>query len=559
MQSSETVVDGFQSPLNLKYWHGFGNEFASECLPGALPVGRNTPRQVPYQLYTEQLSGSAFTAPRHTTKRTWLYRMQPSVATSSSSSSSSSNNNIHSQRLGKYLGHCPPRDCQPVVDALRWKPLQPPEKVAPDNTDFWDSLHLQCHAGDPALRQGLAIYQYASSPRGFGRVPAPDSMTSMTTTNSYCNADGDFLIVPHQGTLLITTELGRLTVGPTEICVIPRGMVYSVVSLLEDETETSQDNDNDNHTTTTTSNICAGYVLEIYSCIGFQLPELGPIGANGLANPRDFLHPVAWCVTDRSKYHTPHTIITKQHSELFARPLDHSPYNVVAWHGNYLPYKYNLQHFCAVNSVTYDHLDPSLYTVLTCPSHVAGTALADFVIFPPRVLATDANTLRPPWFHRNVMSEYMGLIYGQYDAKQGGEDGKDGGAFVPGGSSLHNNLTPHGPDAVAYFRAVADPCPEPKVLDQGMAFMFETCLSLAVAPRAVLDDDSDKNGPWRRDICYAECWQDLHANDFNGWDAFEQQRQLQQQRDLQVTEQQQQQQQQQQQVDPPEDGGRVTL
>lgn len=594
MQSSETPAsDG----VTYHYWHGFGNEFASECVPGALPVGRNTPKKVPYQLYAEQLSGSAFTAPRHTTKRTWLYRIQPSVTTTAratttdTTDSSNNSNNMQNQRLGTYLGHCPPRECQPVVDALRWEPLQPksPSKessfstnVSNNNncTDFWNALQLQCHAGDPALRQGLAIYQYASSSSlGFGRVvetaatddeeeTTEDDETTTTTntstsstTTSYCNVDGDFLIVPYQGTLLITTELGRLTVGPKEICVIPRGIVYSVVSLAS---TVDENNNNEN-------NQCAGYVLEIYSCLGFQLPELGPIGSNGLANPRDFLHPVAWCVSNRSTYQQSHTIITKQHSELFVRHLDHSPYNVVAWHGNYLPYKYNLQRFCAVNSVTYDHLDPSLYTVLTCPSYIPGTALADFVIFPPRVLATDANTLRPPWFHRNVMSEYMGLIHGQYDGKQqtsGGGGG--GGGFIPGGSSLHNNMTPHGPDAVAYFRAVADPCETPTVLNNGLAFMFETCLSLAVSPRAL---DNDSVG-WRRDVLYAQCWQDLHADNFTGWDALLEVQQRQQspapvQPEAPVTEQQQQQpdtelpvpeeEQQQTQWDPPEGGARVTL
>jgi len=488
MHETETV-DG----VTYSYLTGFGNELSSECLPGALPKARNTPRLVPYNLYTEQLSGSAFTAPRNHTKRTWLYRIQPSVAvntTNNNHDADAVNNN--NTRLNQYLGSgsCHPNECRPVVDALRWKPPQP--TTTSNNKDFWDSLQLQCHAGDPATKCGLAIYQYAASAAGTSEWPAD---------RHYCNADGDFLIVPSQGTLVITTELGRLTVAPQEIAVVPRGMVYSVASSCP--------------CASTTSTII-GYVLEIYSMTGFQLPELGPIGSNGLANPRDFWHPTASCVaTTQSDYHQPHTIVTKQHSQLFSRTIDHSPYNVVAWHGNYLPYKYHLGKFCAVNSVTYDHLDPSLYTVLTCPSSAAaGTALADFVIFPPRVLATDSNTLRPPWFHRNVMSEYMGLVQGQYDAKADG--------FVPGGSSLHNCLTPHGPDATSYEKAVADPCEQPTRLNGGLAFMFETYLSLGVTERALTVD----NG-WR-DVQYTQCWQALSADQFEGWALLEEQQQQQQ-------------------------------
>jgi len=470
------VVDG----VTYRYLTGFGNELSSERIPGALPRQRNTPRKVPFNLYTEQLSGSAFTAPREHTKRTWLYRIQPSVAANSSSSGSSPLNT----RLHRYLGgitedptkrEC----CEPVVDPLRWKPRMDFAATTTCTTDFWEALQLHCHAGDPACRQGLAIYQYANG----GPFSQPEQ--------HYCNADGDFLIVPHQGTLQITTELGRLTVQPSEICVLPRGLVYSVASCKEAEGAAA-----------------AGYVLEIFSTVGFQLPELGPIGSNGLANPRDFLHPTAWCVSQRGAYDKkPHVILTKQHSELFSRTIDHSPYNVVAWHGNYLPYKYDLKRFCAVNSVTYDHLDPSLYTVLTCPSATPGTALADFVIFPPRVLATDSNTLRPPWFHRNVMSEYMGLIHGQYDAKT---------EFRPGGASVHNNMTPHGPDAASYEKAVQDPCAQPVSFDGGLAFMFETYLSLKVVKQGLEDAD------WR-DLEYAECWQALTAAHFEGWALLEEQ------------------------------------
>jgi homogentisate 1,2-dioxygenase len=467
------VVNG----VTYSYQTGFGNELASEILPGALPLGRNTPKQVPYNLYTEQLSGTAFTAPRATNKRTWLYRIQPSVALNASDSNTTTPS-CHNQRLHQYFGGCNPSDCEPVVDPCRWNPM-PPVVVDDDDaeSDFINSLKLMCHAGDPVVKHGLAIYQYSG-------------LTKDMDDTHMVNADGDFLFVPSTGTLQIHTELGRMTVAPTEIAVIPRGIVFQV-NLVRNNSEGTQ---------------CSarGYVLEICTSTGFQLPELGPIGSNGLANARDFLFPVAWCAaTDKDQYATPCVIVTKMHSELFSRQLDHSPYNVMAWHGNYLPYKYDLKRFCAVNSVTYDHLDPSLYTVLTCPSGTAaGTALADFVIFPPRVMATDSNTLRPPWFHRNCMSEYMGLIYGQYDAKNEG--------FRPGGASLHNCMTPHGPDTDSYEKAVADPCETPVQFAGGMAFMFETCLSLKVSPEALNDSN------WR-DMQYAQCWQALSAQHFTGW------------------------------------------
>lgn len=471
------VVNG----VTYHYQTGFGNELSSEVVPGALPVGRNTPRHVPYNLYTEQLSGTAFTAPRATNKRTWLYRIQPSVAATAVQEGGDATTVDH-QRLRKYFGGCPPVDCVPTADPCRWHPRPPP--VAVENNaatlpcDFVHSVKLVCHAGDPAAKHGLAIYQYSG-------------VTEHMNDTHMVNADGDFLVVPSQGTLQINTELGRMTVAPTEIAVIPRGMVFQV-NLVPDSSGSSD----------TTGAL--GYMLEIYSSIGFQLPELGPIGSNGLANARDFLFPVAWFATaNPDDYKMPCEIVTKLHSELFARKLDHSPYNVLAWHGNYLPYKYALKRFCAVGSVTYDHLDPSLYTVLTCPSGTAaGTALADFVIFPPRVMATDANTLRPPWFHRNIMSEYMGLIYGRYDAKNEG--------FQPGGASLHNCMTPHGPDTESYAKAVENPCDTPVHFDGGMAFMFETCLSLSVSPEAL-------NDPVWREMRYARCWQGLSASKFTGW------------------------------------------
>lgn len=450
----ETKADG------LAYFSGFGNTFESEVLEGALPIGRNNPRLVPYNLYAEQLSGTAFTAPRVENRRVWLYRIQPSVVVGDA------------QPTGRVFGETSRKDCRPTVDPLRWRPfgLQP-------NVDFVDGTRLLCHGGDPACKQGLAIYMYSCG----------QSM-SATRTCMY-NTDGEWLLVPQQGTLQVITEMGELRVEPCEICVLPRGMVFQINMIANGAEETA----------------ARGYLLEIYSG-GFQLPELGPIGSNGLANARDFLYPTAACVLSQEAYQQSHRIVTKLDGKLYEKTSDHSPFNVVAWHGNYLPYKYDLRRFCAVNSVTYDHLDPSIYTVLTCQTDRIGTAMADFVIFPPRIMATDSNTFRPPWYHRNTMSEFMGLIAGQYDAKEG---------FMPGGASLHNCMTPHGPDEATHRKATADACEKPTKFDGGLAFMFETCLPLNVAPAAL-----DEASGWREGE-YTDCWQVLVDN-FSGWDQLEQ-------------------------------------
>jgi homogentisate 1,2-dioxygenase len=449
----------------LGYLSGFGNSFESECLAGALPRGRNNPREVPYNLYTEHISGTAFTAPRNENRRTWLYRVQPSVAGVGPTVLSKS-------PYPKYFGGAHPTECEVEVNPLRWKPLdlELRDKGNAPQRDFVSGMRLMCQAGDPAMKQGLAIYTFA----------AQVSMKSLRS--NFSNSDGDMLIVPELGTLDILTEMGRMTVGPTEIAVIPRGIVFQVNLVSKSEISAAR-----------------GYVLEVYNSQGFQLPERGPIGSNGLANSRDFLHPVAWCV-DKAGYRQQCRIITKNSSQLFQKMCDHSPYNVVAWHGNYLPYKYDLTLFCAVGSVSYDHLDPSIYTVLTCPTDRIGTPIADFIIFPPRLMATDSNTLRPPWFHRNTMSEFMGLIEGQYDAKDG---------FVEGGASLHNCMTPHGPDRASYDHAVDDPCDNPVQFNGGLAFMFETSMQLSVAPNAV------ENLEWR-EIGYTDCWAGLTDN-FTGW------------------------------------------
>ncbi|CAB3379020.1 Hypothetical predicted protein [Cloeon dipterum] len=439
------------SKEEFKYLSGFGSEFATEdprC-PGALPVGQNNPQKCPYGLYAEQLSGTAFTAPRHENKRSWLYRIRPSV--------------IHKPfvplNVAQYFKHNW-NENEPNPNQMRWKPYDIPSS---DNVvDFVQGLHTVCGAGDPKARNGIAIHVYLCN-------------TSMVNLCFY-NSDGNFLFVPQQGRLKITTEFGKLTVDPNEICVIQQGIRFSIE--VEGPTR--------------------GYILEVFDA-HFQLPYLGPIGANGLANPRDFLTPVAW-FEDRD---VPEgfRVVTKFQGKLFEAKQLHSPFDVVAWHGNYAPYKYNLEYFMVINATQFDHADPSIFTVLTCPSNKPGVAIADFVIFPPRWAVQD-HTFRPPYYHRNCMSEFMGLIKGNYEAK---EDG-----FAPGGASLHSIMTPHGPDYKCFEGASNGELKPVRVADGTQAFMFETSLSLAVTK-------------WGEETCqkldhtYYECWQPLKKHFDPNW------------------------------------------
>jgi homogentisate 1,2-dioxygenase len=433
---------------DITYQAGFGNAFESETVKGSLPKGRNNPRKVPYDLYSEQLSGTAFTRPRQVNQRTWLYRKQPSAV-----------HNVHPYvDSGKHFGGADPSQGKLDPNPLRWRPFEDEES---HGCDFVTGTHLLGASGEPPTKNGIAIYVFMFR-------------HSMTDSFIY-NSDGDFLIVPQEGSLVIRTEVGIIKVDPGEICVLPRGIVFSV--------HTNSDN-----------GMVRGYLLEVYKG-HFVLPDLGPIGSNGLANARDFLYPTAWCdesilPTDSTKTTSPKTLYNKFGSKLWTKTVDSTPFDVVAWHGNYLPYKYDLSKFCAVNSVTYDHLDPSIYTVLTCVGDETGTALCDFVIFPPRWMSTDPNTFRPPWFHRNTMTEFMGLIWGGYDAKK---------SFLPGGASLHSCMTPHGPDATSYDKAVADPCERPTYFANGLAFMFETALMLRLTDYALHNKalDADYGGCWK--------------------------------------------------------------
>ncbi len=392
------------------YIPGFGNHVATEAVAGALPIGRNSPQKVPFGLYAEQLSGSAFTAPRALNKRSWLYRLRPAA---------------QHPPFKPYAGAANLRSAPfdavpPSPNRLRWDPPPWPDMA----TDWLDGLVTYGGNGSVADQTGVAIHAYAAT-RDMERA--------------FFSSDGELLIVPQDGALSITTELGRIEVAPLSVALIPRGVRFRIA--LPD------------------GRAC-GYVCENYGA-PFRLPDLGPIGANGLANPRDFETPVAWF----EDVDAPYELVQKFQGGLWTTTLDHSPFDVVAWHGNLAPCRYDLTRFNTINTVSFDHPDPSIFTVLTSPSDTPGTPNCDFVIFPPRWMVGE-DTFRPPWFHRNVMSEFMGLIAGAYDAKEGG-------GFVPGGASLHNQMNGHGPDRATYRKAVAADL-KPHKIEGTMAFMFET-------------------------------------------------------------------------------------
>ncbi|HJV60137.1 MAG TPA: homogentisate 1,2-dioxygenase, partial [Albitalea sp.] len=383
------------SSTALRYQSGFGNEFASEAVEGSLPIGRNSPQKVARGLYAELLSGTAFTAPRAANARTWLYRRRPSVLCGAYEPLAHAG-----WHTGARSGVAAP------PNPLRWNPIAiPPASSEP--LDFIDGLRSIVVNGDPDAQTGIAAHLYLAN-RSMER-------------RALVNADGEMLIVPQQGALTLTTELGVLAVAPGEIALLPRGMAFSVA----------------------VDGPSRGYVCENHGA-RFRLPELGPIGSNGLANPRDFLAPVA-AFDDRPGAWQ---IVKRYGGALWQAQADASPFNVVAWHGNLAPFKYDTAHFMTIGSISFDHPDPSIFTVLTSPSDTPGTANCDFVIFPPRWMVAE-DTFRPPWYHRNLMSEFMGLVHGQYDAKPEG--------FKPGGMSLHNCMVPHGPDAEAFEKASSAP------------------------------------------------------------------------------------------------------
>jgi homogentisate 1,2-dioxygenase len=418
------------------YGSGFGNEFATEAEPGALPAAQNAPQKAPYGLYTEQISGTPFTAPRATNRRAWLYRIRPSVA------------HRPFEQISDGLLRSTPFDEVPAPpNQLRWQPLPLPSKPG----DFVDGLVTIAGNGDASTHTGAAIHIYAAN--------------ADMTDRFFFNADGELLIVPQLGRLSLHSEMGILEIAPGEIAVIQRGIKFRVE--LPDKQ-------------------ARGYICENYGPL-FRLPDLGPIGANGLANPRDFQTPHAAYEDRAGDFH----VIAKFQGHLWSAQIDHSPLDVVAWHGNYAPYKYDLDRFNCINTVSFDHPDPSIYTVLTSPSEIPGTSNVDFGIFPPRWLVAE-HTFRPPWFHRNFMSEFMGLIRGEYDAKAEG--------FVPGGASLHNCMAGHGPDSASYEKAIAADL-KPVYVADTLAFMFETRFVCRPTKFALASSQLDEQ--------YFECWQGL--------------------------------------------------
>lgn len=403
----------------LRYSAGFANEHASEALPGALPVGQFSPQQVPFGLYAEKFSATAFTAPRAENRRTWLYRIQPSVV------------------AGRPVAYPQPQLLSAPLPGVtppepwRWSPWP----LASSPCDFVDGLFTIAACGDVRLQLGMAAHVYVAN-RDMGR-------------RCFVNCDGEMLLVPQQGRLAVTTECGQLLVAPGEIALVPRGLKWRVD--LPDGT-------------------ARGYVCENYGA-AFRLPERGPVGSDGFANDRDFLAPTAAFedVADECE------LITRHGGACWRSLLGHSPFDVVAWIGTAVPLKYDLARFNALNTVTYDHPDPSIFTVITAPSAAPGVANVDFVVFPPRWTVAE-HTFRPPWYHRNVMSEFMGLVRGTYDAREQG--------FEPGGVSLHNRFVPHGPEAAVHARA-STAALSPARIENTLAFMFESGLAMAVSDAAL--------------------------------------------------------------------------
>lgn len=418
------------------YMSGFGNEFATEAIAGTLPDGRNSPQVVAHGLYAEQLSGTAFTAPRHSNRRTWLYRIRPAAVHGSFAP-------LRQPHFHNDFG------CGAVTpEQLRWNPLPIPDTPV----DFIDGLFTVAGNGSPAAGVGIGVHLYAANTDMQGRY--------------FYNADGELLIVPQQGRLHIATELGVLEIEPQEIAVIPRGVRFSVA--LPDGPS-------------------RGYVCENFGAF-LRIPDLGPIGSNGLANPRDFLTPQASFEEIEGQFE----LIAKFQGHLWRADIGHSPLDVVGWHGNHVPYKYDLRKFNTIGSISFDHPDPSIFLVLTSPTDTPGVGNLDFVIFGSRILAMQ-DTFRPPWFHRNIASELMGLIHGAYDAKADG--------FAPGGVSLHNCMTGHGPDAATFDKASKADTSKPDYITDTMAFMFES--------RAVIRPTQQALEAGHRQRDYITCWDGL--------------------------------------------------
>ncbi|MAB02084.1 MAG: homogentisate 1,2-dioxygenase [Rhodobacteraceae bacterium] len=422
------------------YMPGFGNDFETEALTGALPNGQNSPQKCPYGLYAEQLSGTPFTAPRGKNERSWCYRIRPSVK--------------HINRFEKVdmpFWKSAPNILDKIISLgqYRWSPI--PSNI---DTNFITGMRTMTTAGDVNTQVGMAAHIYVA--------------TNSMDNEYFYSADSELLIVPQEGQLRFFTEMGIIDLEPQEIAIIPRGLLFKVDII---------------------NGPARGFVCENYGA-KFDLPNRGPIGANCLANPRDFKTPKA-AFEDNS---ITSTVTIKWCGQFHITEIDHSPLDIVAWHGNYAPCKYDLRTFSPVGALLFDHPDPSIFTVLTAPSGVEGTANIDFVLFRDRWSVAE-NTFRPPWYHKNIMSELMGNIHGVYDAKPEG--------FAPGGMSLHNMMLPHGPDMDAFEKATNSKL-GPQKMENTMSFMFETRFPQHLTSYAA------KDAPLQDD--YIECWSSLKKN-----------------------------------------------
>ncbi|KAL5526159.1 hypothetical protein ACEPAG_7497 [Sanghuangporus baumii] len=430
------------------YQVGFGNRFASEAIPETLPFAQNSPQKCKYDLYAEQVTATSFVAPKAEKQTAWLYRIRPAVAHQGftklpatpdlENNFSPSNPRVHTS---------------PTQQA--WHPIDIPTS---GKVDFIDGLKSFAGNGDPTLREGLAIHMYASN-------------TSMGN-KAFCNNDGDMLILPQQGRLDVQTEFGKLMVRPGELLVIQRGIRFRVAFP---------------------DGPSRGYIQEIYGS-HYELPELGPLGGHGLANARDFEHPVASFDIDQS----PWEVVYKVCGELHVCKQEHTPFDVVAWHGNYVPYKYAMEKFVNVGSISKDHIDPSIFCVLTAKSKTPGTPLADFLIFSPR-WDVASNTFRPPYYHRNCATEFMGLIYGIYSGRSD--------EFQPGSCSYETGFCPHG---VSYeeFKLATEGDLKPMRIHEGtMAFMFESSMTFTLSDYAMNSPKRHEHEP--------KMWDDLKGQFLN--------------------------------------------
>lgn len=421
---------------NLQYMTGFGNEFETEALDGALPVGQFSPQQIKYALYAEQFNITAFTAPRSHNHRNWFYRIRPSVVQGN-----------YEPIDNALIRSAPITEIPTPPDMLRWDPIAIPA----EKTDFIDGLITMAANGSVNAQTGIGIHIYVANTSMDGRY--------------FCNADGELLFVPQDGEIILHTECGKLAIKSGEIAVVPRGIKFNVELLTES---------------------ARGYICENYGN-AYELAERGPVGANGYANDRDFQYPVAAFEDKEGDFE----LITKFNGNMFRCDIKHSPLDVVAWTGNAGPYKYDLSRFNVINTVSFDHPDPSIFTVLTSPSGTPGVANIDFVVFPPRWMVAE-NTFRPPYYHRNIMSEFMGLIEGVYDAKEHG--------FVPGGASLHNCMSPHGPEAEVFEKA-SNAQLQPQKYENTLAFMFESKYIISPTKFALQGETRQPH--------YQDCWREI--------------------------------------------------